>query len=550
MNINELITRAEVGDPAAQTNLGICYMHGDGVERNEEKALFWYLRAAEQEEPSALTNAGECYMHGIGAEKNIGKAIPLLSKACELDIPEAQSSLGVIYITGDGAVADPEKAVALFSRAAEQKLPEAFSNLGRCYLEGIGTEKSLAKALDCFCEARNYGAIDENRYRYICDKINVKELTALSDDGNAKAQSFLGGMLLAGVKVKQDWDMAWELIVKASRQGEPVALFLHGHLYYEQSNFLAAEMVLEKAVEAGSLDAPHYLELTRKKIAEAGTYFLVKVSDKQWSDKFLDGDIFMRYLGYFSLYNQLMSGDPSINNTFRGDATEGLGISTGKPQKENWIDGAYESRLEQNKIFCLYAMDVCQEHKCIAPIDPRIQDFGDTAVVILDSNEFLRRVHKAFVDRYGSSFWTSYKRVKYDLDFSKECSYNEFNKDPSYAWQREFRISLDLSEGRVNKRTWDSTTDYVKIQHPYRFDADESSDFNAESLTINIGDLRDICMEIPTSEFVKNVDKLIDKQYIPRAKVVALNTPRKPYMGVFRAVMKMPPQMIFPDESE
>ena len=538
MDIKELITRAESGDPAAQTNLGICYVHGDGVEPDPAKALFWYLKAAEKDEPSALTNAGECYMHGIGTEKNISKAIELLAKASELNIAEAQSSLGIIYITGDGVEADPKKAFDLFTRAAEQKLPEAFRYLGRCYLEGIGTEKNLAQSLGYLGKARDCGEINDNHYRHICNNISIEELTELSANGNANAQCFLGCMYLNGVNVEQDLNKAWDLIIKASSKGESLALFIRGRFHYEKGDYIFARIFLEKAVEAGFPGASHLLERTWEKIVETGTYFLIKILDKKWVDKFLDGEIFMRYLGYFGLYNQMMSGDSSVNNNFRGDGTEGLGTSTGKPQGDTWIDGAYESRLEQNKIFCLYSLDVSEENGWIAPIDPRMQDFGDTAIIILDGNEFLRRVHKAFTNRFGSAFKTSYKRVRYNLDFSKACSYSEFNKDASYAWQREFRISLDLSEKRVSKRTWDSMSDFVRIQYPWKVDNDDNSDFNAEALTIHIGDIRDICMEVPTSEFVKNIDKLIDKKYIPPAKVSILDTPQEPYMGVFRPVIR------------
>ena len=539
-DINKLITCAESGDSAAQTNLGVCYMHGNGVERDTEKALSWYLKAAEQNEPSALTNAGECYMYGIGTGKNIEKAVTFLSKASEFDIPEAQSSLGAIYLTGDGVTADPERAVALFTRAAEQKLPEAFSNLGRCHLEGIGVEKNLAKALDCFDEARNYGAIDENRYRYICDKISINEIIELVANGNAQAQCFLGCMYLEGKYLEQNLNKAWELILEASRQGEPLALFLHGHLYYEQNNFFAAEIMLKNAVEAGSLDAPHYLAIAREKIAETGTYFLVKVTNKHWADKFLDGDVYMRCLGEFGIYGRFFSKDASVNNSFRGDLTEGLASSFGVPQKEHWIDGVYDSLLQRNKIFCLYSLDICKEHGWIAPIDQRIRDFGDTAVIILDSNEFLRRVHKAFSNRFGSTFWTSYKRVKYELDFTKNRSYTEFNKDISYAWQKEFRISLDLSEGRVPQKILEETTDFAKLQYLQygKLEVDTNPDSIADFLVVNIGDIRDICLAIPTSDFIVKINKLIGEQYLPPTKIDTLDVPRKPYPTFFRPMFK------------
>ncbi len=36
------------GDACGQYELGICYAIGNGVERDEKRALFWYQKAAEQ----------------------------------------------------------------------------------------------------------------------------------------------------------------------------------------------------------------------------------------------------------------------------------------------------------------------------------------------------------------------------------------------------------------------------------------------------------------------------------------------------------------------
>ena len=39
---------AEQGHPFAQTNLGVCYRNGWGVQQSDSQAVHWYEKAAEQ----------------------------------------------------------------------------------------------------------------------------------------------------------------------------------------------------------------------------------------------------------------------------------------------------------------------------------------------------------------------------------------------------------------------------------------------------------------------------------------------------------------------
>ncbi|MDR0307263.1 MAG: sel1 repeat family protein [Chitinispirillales bacterium] len=512
MEINELITDAESGNPLAQTDLGICYFRGYGVEPDPKKALFWYLKAAKQDEPAAMTNAGRCYMFGIGTDKNIEKAIQLLSKACEFDIAEAQSGLGIIYMYGDGIPANPQKAFELFTRAAEKESSEAFNCLGRCYLEGIGVEKDLSKAIDYFHKVRMCGAIEQNNYRYICSKININELTSLADGGNAKAQYFLGNMYRDGANVKQDINLSFDLIYKASCQNDPLALLMIGCFKYEQEkDYIFAEMILEKAVEAGSIEAQHYLEMAREKIVEKGTFFLVKITKKQYADSLRNGTLYMQSLEKFAETEANMSNSQK-------DTHEGT-VSRKTPEYQI---GAKGGVMQVRKIFCLYSLDCDIEHGYLSPPNHKLLDkeksFGDTAVIILDVNEFIRRVKRAFSEKYGDAFRVSYKRVVYDADtfYANNSSYcDEFHKKSSYGWQREFRISLDLSNGKAPLK---GKTDWL-VSQGVSYDNDPTSDFNADKIFIDIGSIEKISIEMPINDFVTKIDELIDDKYFPPEKV-------------------------------
>ena len=59
----------------AQYYLGRSYEHGDGVEKDEDKAFKWYKKSAEQGYSNAYNTLGWCYDNCIGTEKDLEKAI-------------------------------------------------------------------------------------------------------------------------------------------------------------------------------------------------------------------------------------------------------------------------------------------------------------------------------------------------------------------------------------------------------------------------------------------------------------------------------------------
>ena len=64
-------------------NLAICYEYGEGTEKNLEKALFWFQKAAENGEEIATNNLAICYENGEETEKNLEKAFYWYQKVVE-----------------------------------------------------------------------------------------------------------------------------------------------------------------------------------------------------------------------------------------------------------------------------------------------------------------------------------------------------------------------------------------------------------------------------------------------------------------------------------
>ena len=66
---------AEQGLAQAQCNLGVCYEEGQGVKKDEQKAVEWYQKAADQGDAQAQYNLGMCYKAGQGVNQDEQEAV-------------------------------------------------------------------------------------------------------------------------------------------------------------------------------------------------------------------------------------------------------------------------------------------------------------------------------------------------------------------------------------------------------------------------------------------------------------------------------------------
>ncbi|MFO6298316.1 tetratricopeptide repeat protein [Rahnella selenatireducens] len=114
---DELRKLADHGDMKAQTDLGLAYGTGNGMQKNYTKARYWYEKAAKQGFAEAQFNLGLLY------EKSgeYPQAREWYSKAAEQSFTKAQVNLGVLYNQGLGGDIDYEKSRVLFTKAAEKK---------------------------------------------------------------------------------------------------------------------------------------------------------------------------------------------------------------------------------------------------------------------------------------------------------------------------------------------------------------------------------------------------------------------------------------------
>ena len=74
-------------------NLGLMYMHGDGVPRDYDAARRFYEQGAALGNDAAINGLGVLYSNGYGVALDNRKALQLFEKAAALGNPEARENL-------------------------------------------------------------------------------------------------------------------------------------------------------------------------------------------------------------------------------------------------------------------------------------------------------------------------------------------------------------------------------------------------------------------------------------------------------------------------
>ena len=311
---------AEHGYGPAQNALGGFCQTGNGVPKDEQKAVEWYRKAADQGDDEAWLRLYHCYSDGIGVEKDDDQALTCLLNAADLNNADAlflvalciqederdpenrQKAVGLIreaaalgqpdaiqtlkedfthdnpedqYIMGQIlSKTEPEEAVKWFRKAAAQGNAEAQYELSVSYERGIGVEQDMQSALEWLKKAAENGS---PQAQWIFGEWNVYKrgpeadealggeyLKKAAEQGQVDAQSCLGMLFIQGnAGLPQDYAAAVHWLELAAKQDEPDAMNNLGNLYEQglgvKQNHETAKIWYHKAAECGSFDAEENL---------------------------------------------------------------------------------------------------------------------------------------------------------------------------------------------------------------------------------------------------------------------------------------------------
>lgn len=156
---------AESGDSFAQGTIGGMYDAGNGIDKDNAKAVEWYRKAAEQGDAIAQCNLGYMYDSGYGVGQDYSKAIEWYEKAAKQGLARAQCNLGYMYDRGHGVFVDKGRAKEWYIKAKDNGSFTAKQNLE--LLENKGIEYS--EYYDLTFDAAGY-----NNCSWI-QKINAKK---------------------------------------------------------------------------------------------------------------------------------------------------------------------------------------------------------------------------------------------------------------------------------------------------------------------------------------------------------------------------------------
>lgn len=144
------------GDPESEFIQGYLLAYGLGVSADEEKAVFWYQKAASAGNRAAMNNLGVLYSHGLGVRENEHRAIYWFSRSAHLKNPAAYNNLALL-LEQKGGSGDKSRAARYFLFAARGGDADAMNNLGLVYMRGDGVPVNREKALFWLQKAADHG---------------------------------------------------------------------------------------------------------------------------------------------------------------------------------------------------------------------------------------------------------------------------------------------------------------------------------------------------------------------------------------------------------
>ncbi|RUP44836.1 hypothetical protein BC936DRAFT_148955 [Jimgerdemannia flammicorona] len=248
-----LLEAATAGSVFSQCQVGRCYAHGVGVDKDDGRSFSWNLKGAKAGDAIAQWKLFHQYTNGTGTPKNLSEAFHWCRKAAEAGYLPAETTLGLLYLYGTGTEKDPSAAFQWFSKAASAGDSSAQKSLGYCYLTGIGVEQD--------------------------DDIAVTWTLRAAEAGSMQAMNTVGIFYQSGRGIKTNATTAFQWFLKSAKAGyhdaeRNLALCYIGGVgierdvnagigwlrKYARENLESAMSVLDNADNKGSVDKEYLME--------------------------------------------------------------------------------------------------------------------------------------------------------------------------------------------------------------------------------------------------------------------------------------------------
>lgn len=248
----------EPENPEEQYQKASAFAYGDGVERDMEKAAFWWAKAAENGHVQAQYSLGSYYMKEAG---KIPDAVRYLSMAAENGDALAAYQLGKLYQAGTDIEKSQAQATYYFKKGADNGLADSQLAYANCLI----ADKNPAEAFNYSKKAAAQGNV---KAEYQTAQMLAKGFGTEKDTkaalafyeksaskGYTPALCALGVTLMDTAETEQDREKAFSYFAKAAEQEDARALYYMGICQYKGNgtvkNSDAALETLKKALRLG-----------------------------------------------------------------------------------------------------------------------------------------------------------------------------------------------------------------------------------------------------------------------------------------------------------
>ena len=226
---------AEMNNVEAQYRLALFYFHGFHFEVDKGRAMEYFCSAAKEGHSPSQYYLGLCYLHGIVVDKDLPTAFHFFEFAAASNFPPALFQMALCYQYSLGVPADLRKAFEMLEKAAALGFVNAENQLGGFYFFGLGVEKNYDKAFLLFERAAEKNHSEAQSNVALCylhgrgvkkDLAKAVEYFKKSSAANfPEGQCNLAFFYLTGEIVGKDHDKAFLLFNLASEQGHVGATY-------------------------------------------------------------------------------------------------------------------------------------------------------------------------------------------------------------------------------------------------------------------------------------------------------------------------------------
>ena len=265
---------ASGGFIAAEEAMGIFCQAGFGMPPDKVQAVSWYTKAARHGSKDAATNLALMYAIGDGIQKDEAKAATWFRSAAEAGDATAQLNLAASYHRGEGVPLDDTQAALWLTKAADQGLLPAMLELARWNLRAehggnvdgsIGWYKKAAALGDASAQAALGDIFADPKLGRLDYGQAVGWYRKAADQGQSGGEFGLGTRYLLGQGVPQDLDEARRWLTPAANLGHPYAQLSLAKMFAAGEggpvDAAAAAKYYELAANSGIAEAQYRLGL-------------------------------------------------------------------------------------------------------------------------------------------------------------------------------------------------------------------------------------------------------------------------------------------------